>query len=172
MFKILGIILILCSTTSFGLYKKFQFQKRVKNLEKSIFMLKIMERELGFNCPKTLELIKLLSKKLETPLDKIFFEMYQNTKNSNLHKIDDIWRESFEKFADLACFSKEDIEILSNISSILGKYDANEQIISLNYFEKLLEENLILAKKISNDNGNITQTVAICIGIIISIILI
>lgn len=172
MFKLLGAILIISSCSSFGFYRKMQFLRRVKALESSIYMLKIIRREIGFNCIKMTELVGFLMKNTNAPLNKIFIQMNRKICESNFCNFEQEWRESFVNFGESVGFLQKDIEILSNIGSVLGKFDVNEQINALDYFEKMLEENFLIAKNQNTIDANITRTVAICLGIIIAIVLI
>lgn len=172
MFKILGIIMIIGSTTSFGLYKKNQYVQRVKSINQAILMIKIMQRELTFNCPKTIELVKFLSNELTYPLRDILRRIYKLAKIDDSLSIEYKWTKIFRDYGDIAHFKPEDTEILVNIASVLGKYDINEQINSLEYFRNLLEQNLKIACNQSANEGNITRAVAVSVGMIIAIILI
>lgn len=172
MFKMLGIIMILGSTTAFGMFKKAQFLHRVRSLEQMILAIKIMQRELSFNCPKTGDLVKILSRELAPPVCEIFKKLHKIIEIDDGLSVEYKWAKIFREYSDFADLSPKDTEIVINLASVLGKFDVQEQIKSLEYFNNLLCQNLTDAKKLCNSEGNITRAVAVSIGMIIAIIFI
>lgn len=172
MLKTLGILIILSTSFSYGYAKKYHFLCRVKSLEQMIFAIQIMKRELTFNCLKTCLILEVLSKKIAFPVNKIFSKIHLQSNIDDNLSIEHKWTKCFKDCQDFAYFSTDDIEIIVNMSSILGKFDVSEQVDALNYFESLLLQNLAEAKIRCNNDGNIIRAVSISIGMIIAIILI
>lgn len=171
MIRTLGIIMILGSSTAFGCFKKAQLLHRVKSLEQMILAVKIMQRELRFNFIKTNELILLLAKQLNSPIKEIFHKIYKLAISDNFVPIEKKWVSMFKKYGEFVNFYPEDLEIVMRISEVLGKFDVNEQVKSLEYFKTMLEANLSDAKLKYSNEGKINRAIAVTVGMIIVIIL-
>ncbi|MFI3227338.1 MAG: stage III sporulation protein AB [Clostridia bacterium] len=172
MFKTLGITLIIGSTSAFGVAKKIHYLHRVKSLEQIVLMINIMQRELTFNCPKTAELIKLLSNELTFPICEIFKKMHKNLLIDDDLSVKLKWSKMFQENTEKANLTTHDVEIISNIANVIGKFDVEEQVKSLEYYKSLILENLQQAKLLYKNEGNIIRAISISLGMIIAIILI
>ena len=170
MIKMLGIIMILGSTTALGFFEKQKLITRKKALLKIIDMLDKMTRELKFSYIEIPDLLNKLCDK--SPVGNIFKELCKLIKNDDNLSIEHKWIKCFKDYAPLVGFNSEDIEILQNISTILGKYDVKEQVKSLEYYKSQLSSNLSQAEYKLKNEGNINRTLCVSIGLVIIIILI
>lgn len=170
MVKMLGIIMVLGSSTALGFFEKHKLLTRRKALMKMLDSINIMTRELKFSFIEIPKLIKKLADK--SPIGNIFAQIYSEIKKKDGLSIEHKWIKCFKEYGMLIGLAKEDIDIIIKISSVLGKYDVNEQEKALNYYNLQLKNNLdILELKIKNE-GNIYKTLGVSIGLVIVIILI
>lgn len=170
--KIIGIILVFGSSIAVGISAKTEMFLRVKALQQMILVVEIIERELKFNMIKISDLIFKLSKEIQNPIGRVFKKMYKLVTISDGLSIEYKWTKTFMEYGEFLHLKKSDLDIIKNMSNILGKYDVDEQLKSILYYKKLLNENLVDAKLKLKKEGNITNTIAISVGLLIVIILI
>lgn len=170
--KMVGIILILGGTISFALSTKTKMLLRVKSLEQIIFAIEICEREIKYNFIKIPDLILKLSKEIQNPIGRVFKKMYKLISISDGLSPEYKWSKTFIEYGEFLNLEKCDLDVLKNMSTVLGKYDIDEQINSFGYYKNLTFQNLNEAKNRLKNEGNIINSVAISLGLLIVIILI
>lgn len=172
MFKMLGIIMIIGSTVSFGIFSKSAYIQRVKSLSQMIDAINIMQRELKFNHINIESLCKKLEKDIKHPLGIIFKKLNKIIEINDNLSIEHKWVKTFGKYGEFIGFLENDLEIIKNIATVLGKFDIDEQIKALEYYKISLGVNLTDAKIRLSKEGNITKTLAVSVGLVLVIILI
>lgn len=172
LFKIIGSILVLGSTVAFGFSLKSSMYLRVKALEQLILASEICEREIKFNFIKIPNLISKLSKEIQNPVGRVFKEINKIVEMNDGLSVEYKWAKTFKEYGEFLSLNKEDLDVVINMSNALGKYDIDEQIKSTIYYKNRLNLQLLDAKNRLKNEGNITNTLAISIGLALVIILI
>lgn len=172
MLKIIGIILVCGSTISIGVLAKNEMLLRVKSLEQIVFVIEIIENELHFKILKFSDIILKLSKEINNPVGRVFKKMYKLVSVSDGISTQYKWSKTFDEYGEFLHIEKRDLEIIKSMSNVLGKYDVDEQIKSLKYYKNLVLNQLSDAKSKLVNDGKITGTIAVSVGLLIVIILI
>ncbi len=140
--KILSLIAMGLACTMIGRYIAYKLSRRVRILEKIALMLEIAENEIQFLNRPTFELIELLSKKEElAELD--FLQRCLDNVNDG-RDINDAWVQAIHESESVG---GEDTCILYSFGESLGRSDADGQIASCRYHERLTQERLIEARE-------------------------
>lgn len=140
--RLLSLISIGLACAMVGQYIAFRLSRRVRILEKILLMLGTAENEIRFLNRPTPELIDLLGKKDELseldflPLCLSLFEKNIDFMNA--------WSQSIH---ECKCIDAEDSCILYSFGESLGRSDADGQIASCRYHERLINERLAEARE-------------------------
>lgn len=140
--KILSLIAMGLACAMFGRYIAYRLSRRVRILEKISLMFGIAENEINFLNRPTSELIELLGNKDELAeldfLPKCFAYINGGT------DVADAWAQAIHESESV---DGEDACILYSFGESLGRSDADGQIASCRYHEKLTNERLIEARE-------------------------
>ncbi len=140
--KILSLIAMGLACAMVGRYIAYRLSRRVRILEKISLMFGIAENEINFLNRPTSELIELLGKKDE--LAELDFLPKCVSYISGGLDIADAWAQAIYESESV---DGEDACILYSFGESLGRSDADGQIASCRYHEKLTNERLIEARE-------------------------
>lgn len=142
MMKILSLIAMGLACAMIGRYIAYRLSRRVRILEKIALMFGIAENEIQFLNRPTFELIELLSKKDELAELDFLQRCLDNVNNGR--DVNDAWVQAIHESENI---DGEDACILYSFGEGLGRSDADGQIASCRYHEKLTEERLAEARE-------------------------
>lgn len=150
--KILGIILIFLSGTSFGLYHSFKPIFRKNDLIEMKRALLILNSEIKFLSAGIKEALKSIENNVNSPIKEIFSNFKINLEKKTGESISIIWEESLKNNIKNTYLTKEDEHKFRLIGKNLGSYDKelnlNNLEIIFNYIDTALKD--IETEKLKN----------------------
>ncbi len=165
LFKAVGCILIIFSSTAIGINHINNLRDRALALFESSEFVNILKIKMGYELCDIPSIFKSLE-------DKYFIakNCLIHIKNGDSLKI--AWNKSIDKYAKKAHLNSSDISILKDFCVCLGQTDIEGQISNLNMYLKLLEKRINEAKSELSDKSKVIFSTSIFSGLLISIILI
>ena len=168
MIKIIGSILIIISSTAFGMTAASKLTARVTELELIIKMIEEIKTRIQYNRSTVLELFDSMNHQGDYSslyfLNDIVMFLKNNPINNNLL--------SFEFKNDKTFLSKKDQALLISSLKELGTMDIEGQLSSLTLYKIRFDEQLTLARQEQNKKGKLYRTLGILCGIGIAIVII
>lgn len=165
--KYLTLILILSSTTYIGILISKKYLNRVKDLKEMKNALNMFSTKIKFTYEPIPQTFKEISQKTKTNISNIFKIAYEKMKTGNAGKA---WEEALEEAN--TNMTKEDIEVLKNLSNLLGKVDIEGQVNEVELVENFLDTQIELAEEEKQKYVKMYKTLGITIGLAVVIILI
>lgn len=142
--KIIGIILIFLSGTSFGFYHSFKPLFRRNDLLEMKRALLILNSEIKFLSTSIKEALKSIENSVSSPIKDIFSTFRKNLEIKNGESLNIIWEESLNQAINNTYLTKEDKNKFKLIGKNLGSYDKelnlNNLNIIFNYIDTTLNE--------------------------------
>lgn len=171
MFKLLGISFIILSGFVFGLSIKQGYIKRIETIKSFIYALDILSKELSYKLTPIGDIIEKFATS-NAPYSKLFLNLQNMIIENPDEKLSILWKNSFINFGREIHLSSEECLILAELSEIVGQYDVQEQMKSIDYTSERMKALLTQAIDEKNTKGNVYKTFSIAIGAFIAIILI
>lgn len=171
MYKIIGSIMILVSSTLVGLLTASKFKIRVQQLKEIRGNFQMIETEIFYTATPIIEVMEKVSKQSQKPLSNIYDDIAKKLKKREGESLGSIWKRVFEKRKDYTGFTKDDLETINFFGSILGTTDRLSQVKNA----KLVQSQLIkleeYAEKDFIRNEKLFKNLGILLGLVIVIIL-
>lgn len=172
MLKILGTILIIGSFSAIGISAKQTMLRRVRAISSVIAALEIISSELSYKLTTLPDIIGLLASDSRPAIREIFRDMLRQMKKEDGLSLEYKWMKAFKTSGAEAGLSSEEILLLCDLSSFIGKYDVEQQLKTLSYTKRRLENCLKVSKDEMKSKGNVYRTCSIAAGILLVLILI
>ncbi len=172
MFKIVGVLLILGSFTAVGISAKQVLAQRIKTLKSFINALEILHSEI---CQRLTPIPQIINQLCDKRIGKSheFFKLLNDAIIADdTHSLSYKWNKSINDSFEILGLDENDSRIIADLSSFLGRYDAQEQSRHILYTKKLLISNLKLAQNEMDTKGDVYRTCAIAAGIILVLVLV
>ena len=163
--KYLTLILILSLTSYIGILISKKYLNRVKDLKEMKNALNMFSTKFTYEpIPQT---FKEISQKTKPNISNIFKSVCEKMNTENAGKA---WEEALEESS--TNMTKEDIEVLKNLSNLLGKVDIEGQVNEVELVENFLDTQIELAEEEKQKYVKMYRTLGITIGLAVVIILI
>jgi|SRR5690625_2208777 len=167
--KIIASLIIIITSTLFGIDISNKYRKRIIHLRLCIQSLQLLETEMEFSQPTIQEIFIKLSHHSLFPLS-LFYERLNEILKTNIDDFFEIWSIEVDQLHKVTSLSNEDIEIFKQVGKYIGIYHLNQQKkqiqLSINYLENQLEEALEQYRKF----GNMALILGLLIGILLVIL--
>lgn len=165
--KILGVALIIVSSSAIGIIKSINFSKRVYELELIIILIEKIKTYLRYNQLHTSEMIHELSEC--SNFDRLDFINDCSKKLKKDSNFPLIWEESISN-SKLSILSK-DRRILIGLKDIIGARDIDGQLSGIDLALGIIQENLNDAKQVKSVKGRMYRNLGILLGLGLSILI-
>lgn len=165
--KYITLIIILASTTYIGILISKKYLNRVKDLKEMKNALNMFSTKIKFTYEPIPQIFKEISEKVKPNIANIFKNVCEKMNEKTAGKA---WEEALEE--SNTNMTKEDIEILKNLSNLLGKVDIEGQVNEVELVESFLDTQIELAEEEKKKYVKMYKTLGVTIGLAVVIILI
>lgn len=167
--KYISLILILIISSYIGILISKKYQNRVRELKQIKSSLTVFAAKIKLTYEPIPEIFKELGENknlnISQNISKIFEEASENMNNMPAGKA---WNKALEN--QNTNLKKEDIEVLKNLSNLLGKVDLEGQISEIELVDNFLDNQIEKAEEESKKNQKMYKTLGITIGLAMVII--
>lgn len=167
--RVVFLILILAGSTSVGFLLSKRYSDRVNELITFSGLINIFQNKIRFTrtpLPEAFE--ELADIKNNKIISSIFYDFSQNLK---IKRCDEAWNESIEKRRNFLSLKEEDINLIKQLGTSLGKTDIDGQMSEINRFNTLLQVQIKKAEEERKKNEKMYKSLGTIIGLAIVIIL-
>jgi len=169
--KIIGIIIVLVSSSLIGIQLGKQLENRRNDLRCTNLALQVLEKEISF-LSNSLPDALIFASNVKSNVSRIFKECGILLKSKQGYCADDAWRISVESNISHTYLNKEDKEILLNLSKSLGYYDIEHQVNSFKMIGSQIAIQEKKAQDIMEKEVKLYKKLAILGGLAIVIVLV
>ncbi len=163
--KYIMLVIVFVLSTILGRKLSMKYKNRLVELENMKIALNIFKTKINYTYSPIPEIFDEISNKIGGNIGKIFKTAKEKMKFENANIA---WEESIKKESYL---NQEDIEILKNLSKLLGQTDAKGQISQIDVTQNFLENQIKEAYEEKMKNEKLYCKLGTTIGLAIVIIL-
>ena len=168
-FKIIGVIFVMLSCGGCGFYIASQHMRRINQLEKFINVMHYMECELEYHHSSLPSLCKQCADRSSGNISKVFSVLSDEMEKQ---LIPNVYR-CMQVVLDQVGVSDAIIrDYLLELGKNLGGFDLAGQVLSLQKMQERCEQNLIALKEHKSNCIRSYQTLGLCAGAAIAILLV
>lgn len=171
MFKFIGCIFLILSSSGLGYIFGTRFSARVRELKLLKMSLQMLETEIVYSNTPLPDAFEITSQKSSAPIKYIFKSVSLKLKEKLYGTVGEAFEISLNDLKDKMSISKEDIEILKTFGYSIGNSDTEGQIKSFKMIIKQLEAQEIKAEESRNKNEKMYKNLGFLAGLAISILL-
>lgn len=161
MIKIPGLILIVISCFSVGLYLSARLKYRLEFLSSFKEFLSSLEINIRYNC---LEIIPLIKASAPVNITDIFSD-------ENDGSFLDYWNNSINNIPKKFALKEEDLKLLYEFGRTLGTTDIEGQLNHIILYKNLIEANIDNSKKELKQKSKLYKTLGLFTGLSIALLL-
>lgn len=166
-FKLIGSVLIISSTTLCGIMKASLLSKRHKSLEKICLCLQAMENEISYTNYCIDDILNTVARICD--FDGIFKTCTGLKKDIF---VGERWEQSIREDKTRLCLNNSDCEILSMLSASLGMVSREEQIKNIIHVRKLVNQSQKEAWEEYVREAKLLKGLGVGVGLFVAILLI
>lgn len=169
MIKIVGMTLVLLSSSMLGYLYSLKFSKRINTLRLLISALNLLITEISYTRVPLSEAFVKVSKLADPKIKTLFLNTAHILENSLGYTASEAWYAALKGISELN-LNNEDIEILKSFGDGLGNSDIYSQENNYKLTVELLKNQLKNAEKSGEKNEKMYKNLGILLGIAIIII--
>ncbi len=170
--KVLGIILIIFSSSIFGYQKASSYKKRVLELIELKKGVEMFETEVRFVRTPLCEAFDKIGDKLTGSLSSLFSDFSKKYESLNGLSVNEIWDTLVDEKTKNTYLCKDDIKLIKDFGICLGTTDAEGQINNIMSMLDRINYQINCAKDLEQKNAKLYQSLGIYSGVLISILLV
>lgn len=167
MLKLLGSVLVCGSCTVFGISAWQHLRCRVAALEAIQKAIQYLQNEIAQNRTPLPRMIAKLAKSNNWRIAAIFRQLHEKIQQKSDLSFSYLWCRTFTDCREILGLQTEDIHLLCDAASFLGRYDAQQQLADLQTLQQELEHRRKEAMTEVKTRGKIYRSCGIAIGIVL-----
>lgn len=165
--KYIILIFVFIITCLIGYLISKKYSNRVTELKELEIALDILENKIKFTYEPLKEIFEQMKNLLKGNISEIFNEVNKNLDNDNVEKA---FCKSLENIK--TNLLEEDLEIIKNLSKLLGKTDKEGQVSQIELARTFVKSQIKKAEKEEEKNSKLYKTLGATVGLAFVIILI
>lgn len=165
--KYICIILVFFMTFLIGYLISKKYSNRVLELKELEIALDILENKIKFTYEPLKEIFEQMRNLLKGNISEIFNEVNKNLENDN---VENAFYKALENIK--TNLLEEDLEIIKNLSKLLGKTDKEGQVSQIELARTFIKSQIRKAEKEEEKNSKLYKTLGATVGLAFVIILI
>lgn len=163
------LFLILLESTSIGFVLSKRFSYRVKELQSFLSASNVIENKIKFTKEPLSEIFEYISEITNDSISAFFKDAGENIKKVDTKTA---WEEAINKNKEKFELKKEDIVIIKDFGTRIGKTDVEGQLSEIALFNSFLKEQIIKAKDEQKRDEKMYKSLGGVIGLGIIILLV
>lgn len=168
--RLIGAMLILLCSGSFGLLVAQAYVRRPKELKTMISLLQSLETEIHWARNSLPEALTNLSSWYEPPIKTFLEQVVLGLNQADGLSASEAWHHALEAL-DESALSPDDKEIIGALGPVLGRTDADDQKKHLALLQKQLEKNWHFAEEERGKNVKLWNYLGFCVGALLIVLL-
>lgn len=170
-FKIIGCILIIASTTGTGFFFSNEMKCRIEDLKELRKLIVLLRGDIRYANSPLPEAISSIARRNKGNFEPFFTEVSKKLHELSGITFPDIWKEAVGKKLYQTSLSKKDKTLLTRFGENLGYLDKDMQLNTLDLYISQLEEEITESSKTAKEKAYLYNSLGIMAGIFITIIM-
>ncbi|ADL08076.1 stage III sporulation protein SpoIIIAB [Thermosediminibacter oceani] len=171
LFKILGAILVIFSSTMIGFIIAGYYQQRPRTLRNLQQALSMLETEIDYGQTPLPEALKNVSRSCDPEISKFLERVRQLLLSIEGFTAGEAWEKSLREFRSQFPLQESDFEILTSFGKYLGSSDKDDQIRNLKLTLSQLRQQEVLAVEEKQKNEKMWRYLGVLTGLTVVLLL-
>lgn len=169
--RILGVMLVIGSSTGLGFYMAFQWNEHLRTVEKLRKMIFLLKGEIIYaNAPLT-EAFERIGNKSGGEIGNFFVKVADRLSRQHGETFYFVWQEEINKLPKEVCLSKEDKQNLKDLGEHLGYLDMEMQERNILLYMEQLDLTIGYLRKHKQEKGRLYTSMGIMGGLFLAIVM-
>ena len=169
MLKALGVVLLMGGCIGVGLGKIRGMDRRINALRAFLCSLEVIERELDFRLSPMDELLQIASQGTPEPISGLLKKCSDELRKGLEYPFSELWGRLVREH--LTMMTKNDLECILSLGSILGRYDTDGQRQAVERVRTVLTQSLMNALSERKGQGKVYGVLGATTGAFLVILL-
>lgn len=166
MLKLLGVVLIIGASTALGFSAKQRLARRVSVLTQFIQVLDVMAAEVAERQTPLPDIIYQLTTEGGEDSKRFFTELHQRITQEDGLSFSYRWQTTARDLADELGLENDEVQILRDAATYLGRYQADQQIFGFRDTRARLEAVRLHASELLKTKGSVYRACGIAAGVV------
>lgn len=172
MIKILGIIMVLLSSTGLGFLAAEKKKQRIKQLKELRQHMKVLYGEIEYGRTMLPEALAIVASRNKGDLTGFFEGMVKELNRLSGESFSIVWRRVMKETLSLTCLEKKDLLLLENLGENLGFLDQKMQLSTIGQYLMTIEEVIREGSEELKEKVRIYNLLGVLGGIFVVIVMI
>lgn len=168
---ILGILLIIGSTTVIGVYCSYKSDYRMQELEELSKVMNILQSEIEYGISTLPEAIGVISERIEGPIKLILSECRSQLIEKRGQGINELWCSAIDKKNVNTYMNSNDINHLKDMGKILGYGDKDLITRGIESVIGYINNEIDSINELNKKNKKMYQSIGVLSGVLLVIVL-
>lgn len=170
--KLLGICLILGSSTAIGFFLSNRLKERIEELESIKKLLMMLRGEIKYNHAALSEAFQTIARRMDNLYGRLLSHVSEEMDSMDGQTLMQIWERSVNESLKESALNREDREKFISLGGQLGYLDIEMQLGTIELYLEQLEEEIKNARENLKRNGKLYQTMGVITGIFVVILMV
>lgn len=171
MFRITGVICVLCGCLGVGYHMVMREKQRIVHLRELCRIIRRMQAEMRYGKRTISEICEILSECGEEDYRKCFGQIRGKMLLRKGDAMEKLWEQETRQCLDTAPLREDEKSILIRLPECLGMQDAGMQADSMQQFLELLERRLVHAQEEYDGKAKVIWSISTLSGVLITVVL-
>ena len=167
--RVLGAIFVISACGGFGFSLAAGYRREVKGFRQLMLAIKFMQCELQYRRTPLAKLCRMTVKEIEKPITDVFIHLAEELEQQVRPDVASCMHMALVRSSDLP---KKVICIFTDLGNTLGRYDLQGQLEGLEMLWSLCNEHLTSMNENSRQRIRSYQTLGLCAGAALAILMI
>lgn len=170
--KWIGLVTIFCTCTLCGIWRDEDQRKRIKELEKFIYLFELLKAEIDYQLTPLKEACIQISYHEQGPIKQVFLNFAKEIEEKKCLDIKEMWQKALEKEQNNLHLNDSDYKLLFSFGDSCGYLDKNMQKRNLDMTIDKIEHERKMSEKQYEKCSRLNRTLGMLIGAVLVIFLI
>ena len=170
--RIIGIMLVISSTTVIGIYYSYKNDYRLLELEELSKVMNMLLSEIEYGISTLPEAIGVISERIEGPIKLILSECREQLTEKKGQGINELWCNAIDKKNLNTYMNKNDINHLKDMGKILGYGDRELLNRGIKSVTDYIDNEISNIHELNKKNKKMYQSLGLLSGVLLVIVLI
>lgn len=173
MLKLIGALIVVVGTTSYGFYRSSLYTKRVEQLKQLIYALNRLRSDIQYNLTPLPDAFRQLSLSIKPPFNDFFKQLHLKLEQDRTtSSFEQIWSIELEKLQYESELLPQQIDILVQLGAVLGISDSEDQYQHLQHALERLSIEEEIAVEEQGKYASLWRNLGALVGVALVILLI
>ncbi|MCR1897988.1 stage III sporulation protein SpoIIIAB [Irregularibacter muris] len=170
--KIIGIIILLTSSSLLGFVISNKYKTRVRELKEIRNHFQMIETEIIYTATPIIEVMDKISQQAKEPFKDVYKNIALELRKKEGESLGSIWRKAFDDKKNYTRLNKEDLETIIFFGNVLGTSDRENQLKNSQLIQSQLSKLEEIAEEERQRSEKLYKNLGALLGLALTIILI